>query len=33
MSFFIDLLFYNRNLQSFVAIEIKKSKFKPADAG
>lgn len=31
--FFIDLLFFNRHLQALVAIEIKKSKFKPADAG
>lgn len=31
--FYIDLLFFNRHLQALVAIEIKKSKFKPADAG
>lgn len=31
--FFIDLLFFNRHLQSLVAFEIKKTKFKPADAG
>ena len=30
--FFIDLLFFNRHLQSLVAIELKKTKFKPADA-
>ena len=31
--FFIDLLFFNRYLQSLVAFELKKGKFKPADAG
>lgn len=31
--FFIDLLFFNRHLQALVAFELKKSKFKPADAG
>jgi predicted nuclease of restriction endonuclease-like (RecB) superfamily len=31
--FFIDLLFFNRNLQCLVAFELKKGKFKPADAG
>lgn len=31
--FFIDLLFFNRHLQSLVAFELKKGKFKPADAG
>ena len=31
--FFIDLLFFNRHLQALVAIELKKTKFKPADAG
>lgn len=31
--FFIDLLFFNRYLQCLVAFELKKSKFKPADAG
>lgn len=31
--FFIDLLFFNRYLQALVAFEIKKNKFKPADAG
>ena len=31
--FFIDLLFFNRHLQALVAFEIKKNKFKPADAG
>lgn len=31
--FFIDLLFFNRHLQALVAIELKKGKFKPADAG
>src|ERR1035437_8808680 len=31
--FFIDLLFFNRHLQSLVAFELKKNKFKPADAG
>ena len=31
--FFIDLLFFNRHLQSLVAFEWKKNKFRPADAG
>ena len=31
--FFIDLLFFNRLLQCLVAFELKKGKFKPADAG
>jgi predicted nuclease of restriction endonuclease-like (RecB) superfamily len=31
--FFIDLLFFNRHLQCLVAFELKKAKFKPADAG
>ena len=31
--FFIDLLFFNRHLQALVAFELKKTKFKPADAG
>lgn len=31
--FFIDLLFFNRYLQCLVAFELKKGKFKPADAG
>src|SRR6478735_43804 len=31
--FFTDLLFYNRNLQCLVAIELKKGKFKPEYAG
>lgn len=31
--FFIDLLFFNRCLQCLVAFELKKGKFKPADAG
>jgi predicted nuclease of restriction endonuclease-like (RecB) superfamily len=31
--FFIDLLFYNRVLQSLVAFELKKSKFKPEYVG
>lgn len=31
--FFVDLLFYNRTLQSLVAIELKKGKFKPAYLG
>lgn len=31
--FFIDLLFFNRNLQSLVALELKKGKFKPEYAG
>ncbi|MES2204399.1 MAG: PDDEXK nuclease domain-containing protein [Pseudomonadota bacterium] len=30
---FIDLLFYNRKLQSLVALEIKRSRFKPEHAG
>ena len=31
--FFVDLLFFNRNLQCLVAIELKKDKFRPADLG
>jgi predicted nuclease of restriction endonuclease-like (RecB) superfamily len=31
--FFIDLLFFNRCLHCLVAFELKKGKFKPADAG
>ena len=31
--FFTDLLFFNRNLQCLVAIELKKGKFKPEYAG
>jgi predicted nuclease of restriction endonuclease-like (RecB) superfamily len=31
--FFIDLLFFNRNLQSLIAIELKRGKFKPEYAG
>ena len=31
--FFIDLLFFNRHLQCLVAFELKRGKFKPADAG
>lgn len=31
--YFIDLLFYNRKLQSLVAIELKKGEFKPEYAG
>jgi predicted nuclease of restriction endonuclease-like (RecB) superfamily len=31
--YFIDLLFYHRKLQSLVAIELKRSKFKPEYAG
>ena len=31
--FFIDLLFYNRDLQCLVAIELKKGKFKPSYLG
>ncbi len=31
--FFIDLLFFNRHLKCLVAFELKKGKFKPADAG
>lgn len=31
--YFIDLLFYNRKLQSLVAIELKKGKFQPEYAG
>jgi predicted nuclease of restriction endonuclease-like (RecB) superfamily len=31
--FFIDLLFFNRHLQCLVVFELKKGKFKPADAG
>lgn len=31
--FFVDLLFYNRELRCFVAIELKKGKFKPSYLG
>ncbi|MCL2153684.1 MAG: PDDEXK nuclease domain-containing protein [Oscillospiraceae bacterium] len=31
--FFVDLLFFERNLQCLVAIELKKDKFRPADLG
>ena len=31
--FFIDLLFFNRNLQSLVIFELKRGKFKPEYAG
>ena len=31
--FFVDLLFYNRYLQSLVAVELKKGEFKPEYAG
>jgi len=31
--FFVDMLFYERNLQCLVAIELKKDKFRPADLG
>jgi len=31
--FFVDLLFYERNLQCLVAVELKKDKFRPADLG
>ena len=31
--FFIDLLFYNRQIQALVAIELKTGKFKPEYAG
>jgi len=31
--FFIDLLFFNRNLRCLVAFELKKDKFRPADLG
>lgn len=31
--YFIDLLFYNRRLQSLIALEIKKGKFEPEYAG
>jgi predicted nuclease of restriction endonuclease-like (RecB) superfamily len=31
--FFIDLLFYNRQIQALIAIELKKGKFKPEYAG
>lgn len=31
--FFVDLLFYNRQLRCLVAVELKKGKFKPAHAG
>jgi predicted nuclease of restriction endonuclease-like (RecB) superfamily len=32
-SFFIDLLFFHLKLRSFVAVELKAQKFKPADLG
>ena len=31
--FFVDLLFYERNLQCLVAVELKKDKFRPSDLG
>ncbi len=31
--FFVDLLFFNRHLQSLVAFELKRGKFKPGYAG
>ena len=31
--FFVDLLFYERNIQCLVAIELKKNKFRPSDLG
>jgi len=31
--YFIDLLFYHRQLKSLVAVELKKGEFKPEDAG
>jgi predicted nuclease of restriction endonuclease-like (RecB) superfamily len=31
--FFVDLLFFERNLQCLVAFELKKDKFRPADLG
>jgi len=31
--FFIDLLFYNRHLQSMVIFELKRAKFRPEHAG
>ncbi len=31
--FFIDLLFFNRNLQAMVAVELKRGKFKPEHIG
>ncbi len=31
--YYVDLLFYNRRLQSLVALELKKGKFKPEYAG
>lgn len=31
--FFIDLLFFNRNLQAMVAVELKRGKFKPEHVG
>ena len=31
--FFVDMLFYERNLQCLVAIELKKNKFRPSDLG
>jgi predicted nuclease of restriction endonuclease-like (RecB) superfamily len=31
--FFVDMLFFERNLQCLVAIELKKDKFRPSDLG
>lgn len=31
--FFVDMLFFNRNLQCLVAFELKRDKFRPADLG
>ena len=31
--FFVDMLFFERNLQSLVAFELKRDKFRPADLG
>jgi predicted nuclease of restriction endonuclease-like (RecB) superfamily len=31
--FFVDILFFNRNLQCLVAFELKRDKFRPADLG
>jgi len=31
--FFVDMLFFNRNLHCLVAFELKKDKFRPADLG
>jgi predicted nuclease of restriction endonuclease-like (RecB) superfamily len=33
VEFYIDLLFFNRNLQCLVAFELKRDKFRPADLG